>query len=103
MKKSTDCVSEVCDAVPVPSNGVIELDFAELAENGINCKLTIDGLALWSNPKYHTNKEFEECGINLVNAAGYNGIESHMMFDAINKAELNIRFIQVLQGKGVTS
>lgn len=106
MDKSKYAGKSVKDSIPFesdrPANGVLALDFHQLRANGIKVEVDVGkGLLLWSDPAFETNEEFSELTVQLVESAGYDGVESHMMYDAINRAELNIRLIGVLQGKGI--
>ncbi len=95
MRKITDC-----DKPEIPADGAIVMSLEKLEANGIHCHFDGERVLFWSD-KFRANKKFDQAGIDLVNAANYDGVESHMMFNAINEMELNIRLIQVLQGKGV--
>lgn len=86
------------EILEVPMSGVLTVDFNTLSEAGIVFKYEDNKLSFWSNAECHTNKAFEIAGIKLCEAGNFDGPESHIMYDAINRAELNIRLIKVLQG-----
>jgi len=102
MKSKPEIAMEHVDMAEEPVGPVLTLDLEMLAANGIRIARDDNKLSFWSDRSSHTNKNFEHYGIKLVDAAGYDGLESHIMFEAINRAELQIRLIQVLQGKGIS-
>lgn len=83
----------------MPSTGVLTVDFITLVDAGILFKYEDNKLSFWSDPDCITNKAFQVASVKLCEAGNFDGPESHLMYDAINRTELNIRLIKVLQGR----
>lgn len=91
--------SDRSETVRVPQSGVLTVDFITLCDAGILFKYEDNRLSFWTDPDCVTNKAFEAASIKLCEVGNFNGPESLLMYDAINRAELNIRLINVLQSK----
>lgn len=85
--------------VSIPTTGVMCIDFDKLRDHGMLSAIRDNTLVLWSDPECNVNKSFDDACFALVDAAGYNKIETLMMINSINRTELNIRLIAMLSGR----
>ncbi len=98
MKNTVKAAMETED-LEVPDHGVLCIDTDVLKSAGILFKLFNGKLLMWDDPESPGNEAFSQASVDMCKAAEFTGLETHMMYDAVNRAELNIRLVRVLQGK----
>jgi hypothetical protein len=107
MKKVSD-VNEAIEASsaykPEPSALSINIPFDLLEANGFIVEKHPKGITLHTDKNLAGNEEWYEAKHELANAGNYeyDSLARTLLFEAIDKAEMQIRLIDAISGKGCT-